>query len=59
MTTKEVKKIEKIAQEGIRYAKKSIAKSNEVYTLLSLMEAKTGKKRQFSSADALFRRLRI
>lgn len=59
MTTKEARQIEKIANESIRYAKKAIAKSNEVYTLLSLMEAKAGKGRSFKSVDEYFKRLKL
>ena len=59
MTTKEVRKLEKIADESMRYARKAVAKSEEFYTVLSLMEAKAGKVKQFTSASALFKRLKI
>jgi len=59
MTAKEAKKLEKIANESMRYAKKAIAKSNEVHVLLSLMEAKAGRIKEFKSTSALFRRLKI
>lgn len=46
MTTKQIKKIEKMASQSLVYAKKAIKKSNELFTVLSLIEYKTGKKKQ-------------
>ena len=43
----------------MKYAKKALAKSDEFYTLLSLMEAKAGKVRRFKSVDEAFKRLKI
>ena len=54
MTTKQIKKIEKIANQSLVYAKKAIKKSNELYAALSLIEFKTGKKNRYSSIDDLF-----
>ena len=59
MTTGEARKLEKIANESMEYARKAVAKSNELYTLLSLMEAREGKVRRFISARTLFKRLKI
>lgn len=59
MTTRELKSLEKIANESMKYARKAMAKSNEMYTILSLMEAKAGKVRSFKSVDEAFKRLKI
>ena len=59
MTTGQIKKIEKMAQESATYARKSLAKSDELYTLLSLLEAKAGHVSRHSSVDGLFRKLKI
>ena len=59
MTIKEAKKLEKIANESMRYARKAITKSNEVHAILSLMEAKMGKVKQYSSVDEIFKKLKI
>lgn len=54
MTTKQIKKIEKIASQSLVYAEKAIKKSNELYAVLSLMELREGKKNRYSSVDKLF-----
>jgi len=59
MTTKQAKKLERIANESMKYARKALAKSNEIHAILSLMEAKAGKVKSFTSAAALFKRLKI
>jgi len=59
MTAKEAKRIEKIVNEGIKYAKKALAKTDEAYTLMSLMEARAGKVKEYKSVDELFRKLKI
>ncbi len=59
MTTKEIKKIEKMASESAKYARKVMAKSNELYAVLSLLEAKSGKVKRFTSASSLFKRLKV
>jgi len=59
MTTKEIKRLEKLANESTQHAKKAIAKSNEMHALLSLLEYKLGRKKTITSVDALFRRLKI
>ena len=59
MTTKELRKLEKIATESMKYAKKAIAKSNDLYTLLSLIEAKAGRGKNYSSVNEAFRKLKI
>lgn len=59
MTTKEIQKIEKIANESLKYANKAIKKSEELQSVLSLMEYKTGKKNKYSSVDSIFRNIKI
>ena len=59
MTTKEIRKIEKMANESLKYAHRSLAKSNEVQTILSLLEAKSGKVKRFTSVNAAFKKLKI
>ena len=59
MTVSQIKKIEKIAQESAVYARKSLAKSDELYVLLSLLDAKAGNVNRHSSVDGLFRKLKI
>lgn len=59
MTTAQVKKLEKMANVSLTYARRALAKNNEIQAILSLMEAKTGKVKSFSSASSLFKRLKI
>lgn len=59
MTTSQIKKIEKIAKESASYARKSLAKSDELYALLSLLEAKAGKVHRYASVEDVFRKLKI
>ena len=56
MTTKQIQKIEKIANESLRYASKAIKKSEELQSVLSLMEYQMGKKKEYSSVDAIFKK---
>lgn len=55
MTTKEIKKAEKIASESARYARKAIQKSDELQTYLSILEYKAGKVKEYSSVQAITR----
>ena len=59
MTTAQTKRLEKMASESMRYARRAIVKSNEMQAILSLMEAKAGKVKQYSSVDDIFRKLKI
>lgn len=59
MTTSQIKKMEKIAKESAVYARKSLAKSDELYAVLSLLEAKMGKVRRYASVEDIFRKLKI
>lgn len=56
---KDFKKIEKIASDSEKHARLAIKKSNQVQTLLSYMEYKAGKAREFKTAKELFKRLKI
>ena len=59
MTVLQMKKVEKMAEQSAMYARKSLAKSDELYAMLSLLEAKAGKVRRYSSAAQLFRKLKL
>jgi hypothetical protein len=59
MTTQQIKRIEKIAEQSLKYAKQAIKKSDELHALLSLMQYKAGKKKEYSSVNALFKKLKI
>lgn len=57
MTTKQIQKIEKIASESQRYASKAMKKSEELQSVLSLMEYKMGKKNKHSSVASIFKKV--
>ena len=59
MTTSQIKKMEKIAEESAIYARKSLAKSDELYALVSLFEANAGKVYRYASVEDVFRKLKI
>lgn len=59
MAINQMKKIEKIAEDSAKYARKSLAKSDELYALLSLVEAKAGKMNRYASVNDIFRKLKI
>ncbi len=59
MTTKQIKKIEKMASESLKYANKAIKKSEELQSILSLMEYSMGKKNEHSSVDNIFKKMKI
>lgn len=59
MTIKQIQKIEKIANESLRYANRAIKKSEELQTILSLMEYRIGKKNEHSSVDSIFKKMKI
>jgi len=55
MTTLELKKMEKIASESMRYARKSLKKSRELEIYLSVLDYKAGRVKEYASVDAIFR----
>lgn len=59
MTTVELKKIEKIATESATFARRALAKSNELEVYLSLLEYRAGNTRKYRSVDALFKKLKL
>ncbi len=59
MTTLELKKVEKMVAESLRYARKSLQKSEEAETYLSMLEYRAGKVSKHKSVDALFKKLKI
>ena len=58
MTTKQIQKIEKMASESLKYAAQAMKKSQELQSVLSLMEYSTGKKKEHSSVDSIFKKLK-
>ncbi len=56
MTTKQIQRIEKMASESQKYASKAIKKSEELQAVLSLIEYQMGKKNEYSSVDAIFKK---
>jgi hypothetical protein len=58
MTTADTKRIEKLAAESARLARKALKKSDEVEAYLSLLEFKAGKLREYPSVAALMRKVR-
>jgi len=59
MTTKQIKKIEKMANDSLKYAGKAIKKSEELQIFLSLIEYKQDRKNKYSSVDSIFKKLKI
>jgi len=59
MTIKQIQKLEKVANESIKYARQAMKKSDELQSLLSLVEYKQGRKNHHSSVDQLFKKLKI
>lgn len=59
MTTLELKRVEKMASESVRYARKSLQKSDEIEAYLSMLEYKIGKVNKHRSVDELFKKLKI
>jgi hypothetical protein len=59
MTATQIKRLEKIASESVRYARKAMQKSDEMRAYLSALEYKAGKTKEFRSVDDLFRRLKV
>jgi len=59
MTTKQIQKIEKMANESLKYASQAIKKSEELQGFLSLLEYKRGKKNKYSSVNSIFKKLKI
>lgn len=59
MTTKQIQKIEKMASESLKYAAQAIKKTEELQSILSLMEYKMGKKNEYSSVGRIFKKIKI
>lgn len=59
MTIKQIQKIEKIANQSVKYARQAIEKSEELQGLLSLMDYKQGRKNKYLSIDRLFKKIKI
>jgi hypothetical protein len=59
MTATEIKKLEKLANESARYARKALQKSDEMEAYLSVLEHKAGKTKKYRSVDELFKKLKV
>gem|GEM_PF-1155813 len=55
MTTAQLRKAEKLAETSRRYAHKSLQKSRELETYLSILDYKAGRVKEYPSVDAIFR----
>ncbi len=53
MTTVEMRKAEKLAEESRRYAQKSLEKSRELEAYLSILDYKAGRVTEYPSARAI------
>ena len=58
MTTADTKRIEKLAAESARLARKALQKTDELEAYLSLLEFKAGKVHEYPSVAALMRKVR-
>ena len=54
-----MKRIEKLAEASVVYARRSLAKSDELHALLSLLEAKAGEVHRYASVEDMFRKLKL
>ena len=59
MTTKQIQKMERMAEDSIRHAREAVRKSEELQAFLSLIEYKQGVKNKHSSVGTLFKKLKI
>ena len=55
MTALQLKRAEKLAEASQRYARKSLQKSEELETYLSVLEYKAGRVKEYPSVAAIFR----
>jgi hypothetical protein len=55
MTTADTKRIEKLAAESARLARKALQKSDELEAYLGLLDYRAGKVREIKSVGAYFR----
>lgn len=59
MSPIEFKKINKIANESIGFARKSMQRANELRVYLSLLDYKFGKTNTYKSVRDIFKKLKI
>jgi hypothetical protein len=59
MSESEIKKVNKIANESINFAKKAMKGANELQAYLSLLDFKVGKTNSYKSVKDLFKKLKI
>ena len=58
MTIKQLQKIEKMANESMKYARQAIKKNEQLQSFLSVIEYKKGIKNEYSSVDDIFRKIK-
>jgi hypothetical protein len=58
MTIKQLQKIEKMANESMKYARAAIKKNEQLQSFLSVIEYKKGIKNEYSSVDDIFRKIK-
>jgi hypothetical protein len=58
MSTADTKRIERLAAESARLARRTLKKTNELEAFLSPLEYKAGKVREYPSVAALMRKVR-
>ncbi len=58
MTTAQMQKIQKIANETAAIGKRALRKSNELETYLSLLEYREGNINMYASVKELFKKMR-
>ena len=59
MTTKEIQKIQRMADESIKHAHQAMKKSEELQGFFSLLEYQQGKKNTYPSVNGIFKKLKI
>ena len=58
MTTKQIQKIEKMANESMKLARQAIKKNEQLQSFLSVIEYKKGIKNEYLSVDDIFRKIK-
>ncbi len=58
MTKLEIQKAERMALESEALARRALAKSDQLHAFLSLLDAKAGKTKSYSSARALLKKFK-
>lgn len=59
MSDIEIKKINKIANDSMDFAKKAMQRANELQAYLSLLDYRLGKTNSYKSVKEMFKKLKI